>query len=63
MRTQIEMSRPPKVWMQLAGIDLDVPNPNLSAKGSAWMKWRDCVLTKREFPSDFGKRILTSVSW
>jgi penicillin amidase len=63
MRTQIEMSRPPKVWMQPGGIQKDLENPDLNATDSEWRNWRDCKYPAMPFPSTFPADRLTTVRW
>ena len=63
MRTQIELTRPPRIALQLTGIDEDVPNPDLSKPGSAWRNFAACRITAREFPSNFAAHATSTVRW
>jgi len=52
-RLIVELSKPPQVYVVLAGSNQDIEKPNLSEPQGPWMKWARCQEQKKEFPLDW----------
>jgi len=55
-RLIVEMSKPPKIYLVLAGSNMDDnERPDISKEGSDWNNWLNCKIRQQEFPVDWSK--------
>ncbi len=62
-RIIVELSRPVKIYLGLAGPNVNVAHPVLAGKDSAWQKWVDCETSALEFPVNFAEKTLERVAF
>lgn len=55
-RLIVEMSKPPKVYMVLAGPNQDLPAPDFSQPASPWQKWVRCEQQQLSYPFNWVER-------
>lgn len=61
-RLIVEMTSPPTLHSIVPGTELDLSHPGISDPQSPWMKWAGCELERREFPIEWSKVPLESVT-